>query len=519
MLGMRRVGVAVVLSLVAVGASTAQGELVRFVGEASSEADAANISVTFLLRVDLGQPKRIITTGSAATFIDVDIDLENTTLFYNRYEFSADLEPRSLTFGSVKVTLNFDKITAIGNDIGPLRISERPDDVFEIEENEDGRYGAFLPLPLSGSYTVTSEGNSVSGTFDVSLPPEDRKTPKDRLWLDAFPGTMVIERSRKSYVAFSDSRLLFSGRVGTHGVDLIVGDVEFLRGKAIRVYALPDPATLTNTTPGNWNAPTTWEDATATPAEDSEVSVTQHAVTVATDGAAHSLLIDDAGTVLVGNGANLTVVNDLDINNGTMELAPTGTLNVDGNLTMTPQAEYIFQLERVANGMTAVAGNADLAGTLIVQATSGLEAVGDSLRPIMIAGAITDTFDVEPAVGEHLGYGVFHWGVWYNFGTGVVREEVFQAAAGDTDGDGQVDNADLQSILGADSFNNGLGFGWTQGDFDGDTDVDNGDLQLILASGYFGTGPYAAVIPEPSALILALSGLLALACCRRLRRR
>ena len=104
-----------------------------------------------------------------------------------------------------------------------------------------------------------------------------------------------------------------------------------------------------------------------------------------------------------------------------MELAPTGTLNVDGNLTMTPQAEYIFQLERVANGMTAVAGNADLAGTLIVQATSGLEAVGDSLRPIMIAGAITDTFDVEPAVGEHLGYGVFHWGVWYNFGTGVVR--------------------------------------------------------------------------------------------------
>ena len=67
--------------------------------------------------------------------------------------------------------------------------------------------------------------------------------------------------------------------------------------------------------------------------------------------------------------------------------------------------------------------------------------MASSLRPIVTAGNI---FDVEPAVGEHLGYGVFHQGVWYNFRAGVVREEVFQVAPSDTDGIRQTNNADIQ---------------------------------------------------------------------------
>ena len=71
------------------------------------------------------------------------------------------------------------------------------------------------------------------------------------------------------------------------------------------------------------------------------------------------------------------------------------------------------------------------------------------------------------------------------------------AAPGDTDRDGVVDSTDIQLILAANSFGNGIGFGWSAGDFDGNLIVDSADIQLILAGGLFGTGPYASQ-PSPS---------------------
>ena len=83
--------------------------------------------------------------------------------------------------------------------------------------------------------------------------------------------------------------------------------------------------------------------------------------------------------------------------------------------------------------------------------------------------------------------------------------------AGDTDGDRLFNAADVQRILGANSFRNGTGFDWTDGDFDGDTDVDNADLLLALATGLFRrTEPYAAVAPEPATLALLVGGALGL---------
>ena len=298
----------------------------------------------------------------------------------------------------------------------------------------------------------------------------------------------------------------------------------------IRIVIIPEPFGITSSTAGNWNAPATWGDGSATPTEDSEMTVTQHTVTVAADGSAQSLLIDDDGSVVIGHSSNLTVVNALEINNGTLEILPAGTVSVGGDLTMTPQAEYAYQIDATANGLTTVSGDADLDGTLIVQATGGLDAIGLTTHPIIVAGRIVDSFANEPAIGGHLGYGVFHQGAWYNFAAGVVREEVFQAAAGDIDGDGQIDNGDLQGILSANSFNVLGDWDWSQGDFDGDGLVDNGDLQLVLATGYFGDGLYVAapswgsrgklvIIPEPPVLILLLSGLVTLAGFRRLGRR
>ncbi len=127
--------------------------------------------------------------------------------------------------------------------------------------------------------------------------------------------------------------------------------------------------------------------------------------------------------------------------------------------------------------------------------TAGLGAVGDAPQTILSTeGVIHGTFDDEPAVGSHLGFGVFHRGVSYHGGT-AVNVEMFQAAPGDINGNRQIDNIDMLMILAANSFNNGTGFDWTKGDFDGDMDVDNSDLALVLGHGLFGTGPYAAAVP------------------------
>lgn len=109
------------------------------------------------------------------------------------------------------------------------------------------------------------------------------------------------------------------------------------------------------------------------------------------------------------------------------------------------------------------------------------------------------------------------------------------AAPGDLNRDGVVDNFDIVQILVANSFNSGVGFGWSVGDIDGDLDVDNFDIQLILIAGFFGTGPYASQpspdlsssslvsssgsfsptmlsveTPEPSSLALLLAGAVGL---------
>ena len=129
---------------------------------------------------------------------------------------------------------------------------------------------------------------------------------------------------------------------------------------------------------------------------------------------------------------------------------------------------------------------------------------------------VVGRFADVPAVGDHLGHGVFLTdrgenlqGVTYTAHT--VEVDVLQAAPGDTDGDRQIDQADLQRILGADSFGNGTGFDWADGDFDGDTDVDNTDLMLVLATGLFQkTESYAAVAPEPTMLVLLAGGAIGL---------
>ncbi len=210
-----------------------------------------------------------------------------------------------------------------------------------------------------------------------------------------------------------------------------------------------------------------------------------------------------------------------------------GTITVEGELELLADAgegdaEYVAD---PAGDVLVVSEDIYLSGTLTLKAGSPMGDLaqgewGESTHTIVqVSGdeaAIIDTFVNEPTPGEHLGHGVFHQEVVYGADETTVEVSVFQAAPGDVDGDRQIDNGDLQAILGAGSFNNPGEWSWPQGDFNGNGSVGNDDLQMILATGLFGGGVYAAdagavVVPEPGTLMLLVGGLIGLFWLRRHR--
>jgi len=96
----------------------------------------------------------------------------------------------------------------------------------------------------------------------------------------------------------------------------------FSGGQPLRI---PPQVVLTSMATGSWSEASTWDDQTQVPTLLADTVVADDTVTVASDGKAYSLLIDDrAGQVVVARDGSLEVANDVEV--------AAGRLDVQGSL-------------------------------------------------------------------------------------------------------------------------------------------------------------------------------------------
>ncbi len=225
-----------------------------------------------------------------------------------------------------------------------------------------------------------------------------------------------------------------------------------------------------------------------------------------------------------------TTVDSLTVDNTSLRVDVATTLTIEDDLTLQNAAEYAPQLgvdreptpETLIGGMVSLSGNPALAGKLWPQRSWNENPDPPPLSVVeeynvyyfggytvqIIDGAYTDTFDTTPspttttAGGDHLGRGVFLTDMFAEangghdqavaYETGEVHLDLFQAMAGDTDGNRKIEGPDILRILTASLFGDGVSplANWTTGDFDGNHKVEGPDILRLTSSGWFGDGEY-----------------------------
>jgi hypothetical protein len=99
--------------------------------------------------------------------------------------------------------------------------------------------------------------------------------------------------------------------------------------------------------------------------------------------------------------------------------------------------------------------------------------------------------------------------------------QLYKTWVGDADLNFEFNSSDLVNVLAAGKYEANLDSVWSEGDFDGTGRTNSSDLVAALAGGGYEQGPFqggaAAVVPEPSGLLLVLAGLLSLVAARRSR--
>ena len=213
----------------------------------------------------------------------------------------------------------------------------------------------------------------------------------------------------------------------------------------------------------------------------------------------------------------------LDNDGGT--LAPggsTGTTTIQGDYNQNAGA-YEAEVDGASDtaDVVIVQGTASLGGELQVVGLSRFLTIHDHSKTILtatagVAGTFVDEPDTVPASDGggtgHTGHGIFFKAIHYNENS--VAIDLFQALAGDNDGDSDIDITDFNTL--AVNFdplvNNTETNDWIVGDYDIDGDIDITDFNALAVNfaplGYAPTGP--RIVPEPHAWMMVACGMVVL---------
>ena len=99
----------------------------------------------------------------------------------------------------------------------------------------------------------------------------------------------------------------------------------------------------------------------------------------------------------------------------------------------------------------------------------------------------------------------------------VWVKDLFKSWIGDADLNGEFNSGDLVVVLSSGTYEADVDSVWSTGDFNGDRRTNTSDLVFALADGGYELGPRGAIaaVPEPSAILLTVLGVAALAFRRR----
>jgi hypothetical protein len=94
---------------------------------------------------------------------------------------------------------------------------------------------------------------------------------------------------------------------------------------------------------------------------------------------------------------------------------------------------------------------------------------------------------------------------------------VFGSWLGDANLDGQFNSSDMVQVFTAGKYETGRSAGWAEGNWTGDCVFDSSDMVAAHAEGGYekGSRPPAVAVPEPTSIVLLVTGLIGVAVCRR----
>jgi hypothetical protein len=201
--------------------------------------------------------------------------------------------------------------------------------------------------------------------------------------------------------------------------------------------------------------------------------------------AATSWLFDTGGSVtMVGRNLATAIGINLDTE------SPVSTVDVMG---IGSSGTLTFNGYRIDNLVVPLTGGSQLDFTNIVVYVPGAGALPADLPGIFGMNLLGQSFSgVDPITGDFINKTFSAFTDWY-----VIPPAPLMA--GDANGDGVVDFADLSKVL---TNYDKTGLTWSDGDFNGDGAVDFADLSNVLTNFDKTAAAGRTAVPEPSAFAL-----------------